>query len=754
MSISEKDWDYEVERLKKIHDIILSELDRKKNEIKSNREQIISARKSMWEEAPGAATKFEEVVDIQQYLDRIKREWEKYQFYNKLMEKLEKIKVSPYFARVDFKEDQSDSIEKIYIGISSLINNDTRQIYIYDWRAPISGIFYDYEIGRAGYKSPEGVIEGEIYLKRQYKISGHEIEYMFDSSVKIDDDILQKILSKNTDDKMRNIVTTIQKEQNRIIRDEDNDILIVQGPAGSGKTSVALHRVAYLLYKYRDSKINSSNIIIFSPNQVFNDYISNVLPELGEENMKQTTFTNYTKQFIEPYFKLEDFNDQMEYVLSLSDTESLAVRVKAMEYKSSRSYLSLIKRYLDYIEHNGMKFYDIKFNGNIIISKEEIWELFHSDYKSLPISKRLSRIEDRILMILEPERKKRNKEVQDEIEESGDFKGEVEAASRVMTAKEFKIIREQVHEMCTINTYKAYLRLYEDRDLINELSYGMELPKEHEGIRIGTLGMLERRVLSFEDLPAFLIIKFALEGTPDSHQIKHVLIDEAQDYSVLHFELIKKLFQNASITLLGDHNQSINPYTGIGNYDRVLEIFKEKKSEVLYLNKCYRSTWEIYEFAKAVLSEGGNIETIDRRGVKPMVVKISEEKNKEDTVLKYLSKLKYRGMKSIAIICKNEIQSRSVYNSLEDKSDINIITRGDDEFKTGTVVVPSYLAKGLEFDAIIIYDACHQSYYKENERKLFYTICTRALHELVVCYRGKPSPFISDMDSSLYEFHK
>lgn len=751
LSITAQDWDYEQNRLKKIYIIIHKEISKKMDEMKSYKDQIVSTRKLMWEEAPGAPGKFEEIVDIQPYLQGMKHEWEKHQFSQKMVNKLEKIEVSPYFARIDFKEENENNSEQIYIGIASLIDRDTREIYIYDWRAPISSVFYDYEIGPSKYTSPDGEVRGDVFLKRQFKIANCKIEYMFNSSVKIDDEVLQQVLGRSADDRMRNIVTTIQKEQNRIIRDEENDLLMVQGPAGSGKTSVALHRVAYLLYKYRDSKLSAKNIIIFSPNQVFNDYISHVLPELGEENMQQTTFTEYAKEFIGSSFKVEDFNEQMEYVLSEWDSRHYKTRIEGIRLKSSKDYLKTIQRYIEYLENEGIKFKDISFRNRTIITSDELMELFYKDYKTLPISRRLDKIKDRIFSIIEPIRRRKLKDIEEELVDSGEHMGEVKAASRLMVAKEFKEIREYVHEVCHMDAYKAYLKLYEEERLIFDLWDGMGDAQEFEEIRLMTLGMLRRKVLTYEDLPAFLIIKFALEGLPANSQIRHVVIDESQDYSLLQYEVIRQLFKGCGLTLLGDINQSIHPFVDINEFESLIEVMDTPKSALFFLNKSYRSTREIFEFSTAILSDNKGVEAIERKGEKPKIVEIQADKDVNEVIANEAMDFIKEGMKSVAIICKTEQQSRDVFDLLKEKINLNLITRDDEEFKAGISVIPSYLAKGLEFDVVLIYDASSRSYCEESERKLFYTICSRAMHKLRVYHSGELTPLISGVDEVLYE---
>lgn len=304
----------------------------------------------MWENVGAVSVEngLQHIVDFMQFINTMKVQKRSHEFERKLIDKYENMLLSPYFARMDFQEDGEETAEKYYIGISNLINGDF-DFLIYDWRAPVSSMFYDYEIGEAYYKCPDGIINGKISMKRQYKIHDGEIEYMFDSNIKIDDEVLQDILSKSSDNKMKAIVTTIQREQNKAIRNEKYKNLIVQGPAGSGKTSVALHRIAYLLYKHRDT-ITAKNIVIFSPNNIFNDYISNVLPQLGEDNMLQTTFKEYMHDVLKDIAGKEDYCEVMENIFGDESEQAYPIRVKSLRFKSSVEFVKLLRGYTEYLE--------------------------------------------------------------------------------------------------------------------------------------------------------------------------------------------------------------------------------------------------------------------------------------------------------------------------------------------------------------------------------------------------------------------
>jgi DNA helicase II / ATP-dependent DNA helicase PcrA len=392
--ISREERELESNRLQLVVEEIEKQLFKKKGFKQKIVGDSLSTQKDMWELSSAAPKTLDKIVEFMSYINQMKVQKRSHEFSRRLVDKYERMKLSPYFGRIDFIQDGEELEEKIYIGIGTLLD-DHNDFLIYDWRAPISGMFYDYEIGKAQYQCPTCVVKGHINLKRQYKIKEKNIEYMFDSSLKIDDEILQEILSKSSDSRMRTIVTTIQREQNKIIREEKCKTLIVQGPAGSGKTSIALHRIAYLLYRFRD-KITSDNILIFSPNDIFNDYISNVLPELGEENMHQTTFKEYAQRALDIDLVKEEPWKQMEYILNYRKDDMYKTRVSNIKYKSSLSFMKILKNYVHFVDNRDDRFQDLKCGDKLIVSKEELLELFYKDYKGLPLKRRLKKIRERI----------------------------------------------------------------------------------------------------------------------------------------------------------------------------------------------------------------------------------------------------------------------------------------------------------------------------------------------------------------------
>jgi DNA helicase II / ATP-dependent DNA helicase PcrA len=752
MSIDKIEWQAEEKRLEKVLEEIGGDLKNRRRDTKGHLENMKSATRAMWENSPRNPQQSEEMIESAQYQDEIRRSEITYRFSSKQVEKLEKMMESPYFGRIDFQEKGDTSAEKVYIGTASFFNDDTLEMLVYDWRSSIASMFYDFELGPAFYETLDGNVEGEMKLKRQYKIADGKINFMFDSSVKIDDDMLQEMLGKSADDKMKNIVTTIQREQNRIIRDDKHNLLIVQGTAGSGKTSIALHRAAYLLYKYRDKVITSKNIIIFSPNKMFNDYISNVLPELGEENLQQTTFMEYAEGMLRHSYRLDDSSELMEYILSERDYPEYRARIAGVKFKASEEFLKIIENYLEHIEESYSKFEDVTIDGETIVNKEELLNLFRKDYDYLPVVKRLRKINERISYLLEPYREKRLQEIEKEVALDPSITHEdIRYVSKTRLNEELSGIRDRINNMTNLYTFGAYMRLFSDDNLFKKVSEGISLPEEIKDIRRLTFENLNQRMFKYEDISPYLYFKGELEGVEKTGDIRHVIIDEGQDYTPVQYKIFKQLYPDSGMTILGDLNQSINAFANVKGYDRVRAIMDAKTAAILELTKSYRSTSEIIDFTSSMLGGETKIEAVSRHGEKPKVIEGTERNRIDSHIVDDIKNLLKEGMNSIAVICKTAAESRGVYDKLKKHIEIDLIQRDDSRFSRGVVVIPSYLAKGLEFDGVIVYDGSDKRYSREEERKLLYTCCTRALHRLLVYSVGRVSRFIGELDKGLYE---
>lgn len=758
MDISAYEIKFENDRLEKVLRIIEEQLIKAGCDKQKAFNEAMELRKSFWDSQPTIPENMSDlntIVGITQNLHSIKREHQREETLNIALRKLNKLKKSPYFARIDFEEEGSIHADNIYIGISTLIDDDYDMV-IYDWRAPLCSLFYENETGPAAYSCPDGIIKGEITLKRQFSIVNGKIQYMFNSGLKIDDDMLQKILSRNSDEKMRTIISTIQKEQNKAIRDEDNSLLVVQGPAGSGKTSIALHRAAYILYKYRNRGITAENIVIFSPNDIFNDYISEVLPELGENNIYQTTFIDYAKNSFQGNMHIEDSADQMEYILSAQKNHDYCLRRDNIAFKTSINFAEIIKRYISYLEREGIKFSDIKFREWTVMKAEELTSLFRNTYGKWPIEHRFKEIFEDVNDILKNIEQERIKQVEAELKDSDDFDDDIRAMSRLKVMKEFNNLRDQIRNMLSIDAVEVYKKILSNKKLLKELSKGIDLPSNIEDIMVQSLAFLQKGMIKYEDITPILYIKYALGSNKDLSYIKYVIIDEAQDYSPFQYHIFKQIFPRSGFTILGDVSQAINPYSNTLDESIIKNIFNEKKSSAINLSKSYRSTKEISDFTKEIIQKP-ELESVDRQGEKPEVIQAEDEKDRLQKILDDIKSMKMRGIESIGIICRTALKAADTYNDISQYNtegfEINLIKKDDIKFKSGISIIPSYLAKGLEFDAAIVFDGEDEEYHDESERKLFYTVCTRALHTLHIYYKGKPSAFISGIKKDLYSKH-
>lgn len=748
MPISEQERKNEEQRL----ETVLSEIDRQLvqagGSVAKSVKETIETRKLMWEDYARHIYSLDDAVEIKPHLDEMRRQESRQLFYRKMARKLEKMTLSPYFGRIDFLESQRKNVEIIYLGIASLVDENGVNL-IYDWRAPVSSMFYDYELGAAGYDCGIGRIEGRVLLKRQYKIKNGQIKLMFDTDLRIEDEMLQEILGRSADERMKTIVTSIQREQNKVIRDEGHQLMIVVGPAGSGKTSIALHRAAYLLYKERES-IKAENILVFSPNWIFSEYISNVLPELGEENILQTTFQDYARKILKR--NCEERNQQLEYLLSVNQGDEYRIRVENIRYKSSPEFTKVLEEYLILLEERN--FENLYFNGQLVISKEECDAIYKERYLFFPVTKRLSMVRERFFYLLEPLRRKRVKEMEQILADGDEHleEKELKALARMKVREEADGIIAKINKMTYLNYYEAYTQLFRNNVFFEKSASTTVIPERIKEIRAQTFRSLTDNRIPYEDLTPILYLKGILEGFPKMNEIKYLFIDEAQDYTPLQYRLFKYIFPKSVLTVLGDLNQLVNPYAFADSIESIAESLGFSSSISIQLEKSYRSTYEINKFAEALLPEKSQpkADSSIRPGTKPELINLPHDTFSEGIIDK-VSQLKADCMGSIAIVCKTAGRAIKLYNKLKPKMELNLII--DDEGVLGSipVILPIYLAKGLEFDAVIIPDADNESYRLESDGKILYTACTRALHRLILYYESELSPLIKEINRDLYD---
>ena len=770
MDKNDHEWQEEQARVTGITKQLSTHIRLLSEELGLHRTDVVDMRKDFWEEVTVNFSSPDDLGETSTSLRQqaqILNERERHHLQSsKALKKYKKLVVSPYFGRIDFSEIPDEAAEKIYLGIGSLME-DNGTFLIYDWRAPISSLYYDGAPGPAAYDTPGGLIAGTMELKRQFVIDNGDIEVMFDTGVTIGDELLQQVLSHSADDRMKSIVATIQKEQNAVIRNDKSRMLVVQGAAGSGKTSAALQRVAYLLYKYREV-LQADQMLLFSPNPLFNSYVSTVLPELGEENMQQTTFQMYLEHRLGQEFQLEDVFNQTESLLNAPEGPEASTRREGIAYKSSVAFLDVIRRYVNLLEREGMLFKPLMFQGRAIVGKEEMERQFYSYDPNIKLANRIelmtgwllkriaafsieersaSWVEDQIELMDNSDYQRAYNMIRRKggghNESFDDYDAEKNMLSRYIVSQRLKPLRGWTKRGRFVDVKGLYSRLFTDRGLMESLNGSRALPAVWEEICGHTLASIDGNELAYEDATPFLYLKELSQGFRTNTLIRHVIVDEVQDYSPFQLEFMRRLFPRAKMTVLGDLNQAIYAQGEVlGDLAGLVSIYGEENTEVISLTRSYRSTFEIVEFTRAMIPGGEKIVPFNRRGEEPLLTVVDSEADLLASVEQDVLNLHAQGYHYVAVICKTAEESARVHKELQNRLPVRLVTKETPNFQKGTLVLPAYLAKGVEFDAVIIYDGSEARYGRENERKLFYTACTRAMHLLHIYSLGQPNPFL------------
>lgn len=614
-----------------------------------------------------------------------------------LKRRLRRMQDSPYFGRVDFQYDGDDFSESHYIGIANFSEKDGGMPLVFDWRAPVSSLFYDFEKGPAFYEAPRGRIEGEVTEKRQYKIRRGQLQYAVESDLKIDDDILKEELSANGDVQLKNIVRTIQREQNQIIRNTSDRILVVQGAAGSGKTSVALHRIAYLLYHDR-KHLKASEILILSPNRVFSNYISHILPELGEENIREMSFDYFAwKELKGIASDCEDCYDRLEREMKSGNSES--------GYKQSREYAEEINGFLLLQEDELVSIGDVSYK-KLQKSAAELTKLFYYKFPDIPLFRRMEAVMEYVV---------------DETE--------------TLTGKNFDDAQKEMIR-------EKFERMYETKDVYCLYSRFLE----QSGFEPLADVPVQERVIPYEDVYPMLYMKYCLEGIGAKRRVRHLVIDEMQDYSYMQYLILSRLF-SCRMTIVGDRCQTMGEKQR--NVMEFLPSVLGKDIRTMAIEKSYRNTLEIAEYAQRIIGENG-IENLGRRGRMPEELFVSGMSEGAERILERLcvenissGKEENRLFETAAVICNSMEEAVQMFTELKTRLDdagidtkkyLTLLDKNSEEFKAGLVVTTFYMAKGLEFDQVFGWN--HSELREGIFRQARYITATRALHELYMLECG------------------
>ena len=602
--------------------------------------------------------------------------------------RLLKLLQSPYFGRVDFTP-QGQETMPVYIGMHSFLDERQRRGLIYDWRAPVSSLFYDYELGDAAFTAPSGPMRGTIDLKRQYKIRDGRLEFLLDSSVNIHDDVLQRELAKSADDKLKTIVATIQRDQNAVIRNETAHVMVIQGVAGSGKTSIALHRLAFLLYRFRET-ITAKDLLILSPNKVFADYIANVLPELGEEHLPELGMDELAADLLGSQFPFQTFFEQVSTLLEQPDPAF----IERIRFKSSFDFLGQLNRYLLHVENHYFLGIELRV-GVLRIPAAFLLSRFKAHHR-VPLLQRLALVAEDVRTYVR------------------------DATRRKLTGAEKITIGEAVPRMFKFQQVPDFYR-----DFYRWLGHP-ELLRFAPG-----------QPLEYADVFPLIYLRLRLEGLTAYEHVKHLLVDEMQDYTPVQYAVLSRLF-SCRKTILGDINQTVNPYSS-SSAETIERVFPQ--AEVVRLNRSYRSTVEITAFALRI-TPNPDLIPLERHGPVPVVTRYHREDEEVSALHGMIAAFHRSGHHSLGIVCKTLRQAEQVYRALQAPG-VHLLTADSTPFQEGVVVTTTHLAKGLEFDAVIVPFASARNYRTEVDKSMLYVACTRAMHQLTLTHTGEVTPFLA-----------
>ena len=666
--------------------------------------------------------------------------------YNNKLKNLNKAISVPYFARVDFKEDKQDNVQKIYIGKTGIFNNDYEAV-VTDWRAPISSIYYDGQLGKVEYECPDGIIEGDLSKKRVYTIENSILKHYEDIDITTNDKFLQECLTENSEARLKNIISTIQSEQNKIIRAKMSNPLIVQGVAGSGKTTVALHRIAYLVYTY-EKEFNPDEFLIIAPNKFFLDYISNVLPDLGVEYVRQQTFEEFMLENIDANIEVNPINVELSNIVNQNGKTELIK--KSANFKSALRYKELIDEFIDKFLQNCLPKEDFKISGIVVFNYDEIIDIFMNYIKNNSINdskkmltailqKRVSNISDELIDKLSKQRKNKldnidNNLSDDKIKEIRlEIFKETEYEIQELLKGGKKLVLDYLKNFKIEKVLPIYKKIINDKSLFNKYIES-EL---YEYILETYNKNIKSKKVEYEDLAPLFYIQNRFWGNINNLKLEHIVIDEAQDLGEFQFYNFKEMVKhNMSMTILGDISQGIYSYKGTNNWNRLNQIVFNNKASIEYLKESYRTSMEIMNEANTIINkivDNENVilaKPIERHGDKVEHWKVNSEDNKIIKIYEIIKKQLEAGHINIAIITKDFNESIELHKKLTNYGvNIELISEKLNKYTGGIIIVPSYLSKGLEFDSVIISD---YNKYSENilDTKLLYVACTRAMHTL------------------------
>ena len=669
---------------------------------------------------------------------------------------------NPYFGRIDFKENGNFE-ETIYIGKNGISNTKDVEEIVVDWRAPVADLYYSGTSKESYYKSPKGIIEGKLETKRKFLFNNDEIEKVFDEAIdqimvsgeegkELVDEFLKINLEANTGKKLKEVVSTIQKEQNEIIRWPKNLPIIVQGSAGSGKTTIALHRLAYLIYRYNEN-LKGEDILVLAPNKLFLNYISDILPSLDVSEVKQNTFEDLMLSKLKIKLEVYDKDKKIKQILNEKDEFKKKLILNSSKVKGTLVYKKMLERFIKLIEHISFDIKDIRVKEEVLFDRKYIEKLYKNDFKMHPINKR----KDEIKKYLQLNLKNKVEVTLAAIDEKYDFKvleikrehKDIEKRRKFLIDiyDERDMLKESVKknakrefnayfkEWKSINSSDLYKEFFNNEELFDSATAG-RIPKVLEQYMKSEFdNNIKNNIIDEDDLAPLYYIKILIDGISDEERFKHIVVDEVQDYSMFQLDVIRNLAIGNSLTLVGDLAQGIYYYKGINSWDELIKDVFNSEATYVQLSQSYRSTVEIIDFASKVLnSQNLNIKEckpVLRHGEKPKIIEVKIEEEYVTEIENIIKLLKENNKRSMAVITKDDKEANNFYRILQKNSKykFGIVTEKNDKCEEDFLIIPSYLTKGLEFDCTILLNPSEDRYSESLlDKKLLYVSLTRALH--------------------------
>ncbi|MFD0679788.1 MULTISPECIES: HelD family protein [unclassified Paenibacillus] len=657
--------------------------------------------------------------------------------------------VEPYFGRLDFHETGQNAPSPLYIGKVGVEKDPSLELMVIDWRAPVASLFYSFTGGMAPveYDSPDGLVEGLVYLKRNLVIRKQILQRVVDTfnrdsdSMAVTDEFLLYRLGENKDNKLRDIVSTIQSEQDAIIRAVKNSAIIIQGVAGSGKTTVALHRLAFLLYQYRD-QVKAERMIIFAPNRMFLDYISGVLPELGVGHIQQTTFSDWALDLLDHEMKLADPAERLRYWFQTGSSRPLMDDHAPGRWKGSIKFMHWLNEALVQYEATAVPNSDFSPWDGAKLSKQTIRQWHDVENKHEPLMKRRERVIARIKRWMEME--------MDKV-----WEAHVKKEYKKKGSARLRDFGKLWTEYTPFSFYKELFKSSARPSFLSEQLHA-ELPPE---LIASTEVYLKKKLVQPEDMAPLLYIRSKFHGIHGDLTFDHTVIDEAQDFSPFQIALLSQHTRNQSFTILGDLSQGIHDYQGIRDWSEFTDVFEDGKTAYFQLNRSYRSTMEIIYFANEVLKNGiqepATLAVPVFRSGDPVQLVQVKEAELISSLKAAVEQLQSGVASTVAVLARTEARCEALYKQLSSQGmQVNLIAAGQQHYKGGISIVPAFMAKGLEFDAVIVADVDANNYTAtEQDAKLLYVGCTRALHSLQLWYDDTPSPLIASIEGDFVSLH-